>query len=173
MAPAASLRGGAVGASTVALAVAAHGAAGGGYPSGSALTFLMIVGVGAGMVARLPSPRTGYAQFATVLAGLLLGQSAGHVVLTVASPHEHGLLPSATMALFHLTASAAAALLVCAAEALYGPITRVVRAILAPPRSLPSAPASLVAADRLTSASAPLFGTSISRRGPPASAFAL
>ena len=178
--PAASLRGGAVGALTVALAVAAHGTAGGAYPSGSALTFLMIVGIGVGAVSMLPSPSSGRAALTTVLGGLVFGQFAGHLALAVAVsgtsavPHEavhaHSVVPSTPMLVLHLAASVAAAALICVAEQLYGPITSIIRAVLRPPLTLPVSPIRLVTIDRPTYPAPLSFTTSISRRGPPASA---
>ncbi len=166
--PAAPLRGGAVGALTVSLAVAAHGFAGGSYPSGSALTFLLIVGIGVGVVSMLPDPRSSTVRLTTVLGGLILGQVAGHVALAVTTVHAHSILPSPTMAGLHLTASVVAAALICIAERLYGPLTSIVRAVLSPPLPLPTVPGHLVAIDRLTFPAPLTFTTSISRRGPPA-----
>lgn len=168
--PAASLRGGAVGALTVALAVAAHGMAGGGYPSGSATVFLLVVGIGVGAIATVPSPAS---QLPAVFGGLMLGQMASHVALSVGSPHEiahaHSVLPSPAMLGFHLAASAAAAVLVCVAERLYGPITSIFRAVLHPLLPLPDAPALLAAGGDVRIISAYFPETSISRRGPPVS----
>ena len=171
--PAASLRGGAVGALTVALAVAAHGMAGGGYPSGSATVFLLIVAIGVGAIASMPNPRSSRSQLATVLGGLLLGQSASHIALAVGNPlemmHGHSIVPSATMIGFHLAASAATAVLVCAAEGLYGPVTSIVRAVLDPPLPLPGVSTGPFFVGNPEKSSLQFFGTSISRRGPPVS----
>nr|WP_296771458.1 hypothetical protein [Rhodococcus sp. (in: high G+C Gram-positive bacteria)] len=171
--PAASLRGGAVGAATVALAVAAHGAAGGGYPSGSAFVFLLIVGIGVGVVTTLPGPRSGWTQFAAVAGALVLGQSAAHIALAVGDTHQmmhgHSMLPSPTMLGFHAVASAVAAALICVAERLFGPITSVVRAVFDPPLPLPDAPSHLAACGEVVVVSTVVRTTSISRRGPPVS----
>ncbi len=166
-APAASLRGGAVGALTVALAVAAHGSAGGGYPSGSALMFLLVVGVGVGALATMPAPG-----MVRLLGGLMIGQFAAHLALAAGSPqemtHDHSVLPSASMLAFHLAASTVAAVLVCTAERLYGPITSIVRAVLDPPLPLPDASAGgYVGAVGFELSPQHRFTTSISRRGPP------
>lgn len=166
--PAASLRGGAVGALTVALAVAAHGMAGGGYPSGSAGVFLLIVGIGIGAIATVPSPRS---QPAAVFGGLMLGQVASHIALAVGNPtemvHGHSILPSPAMLGFHVAASTVAAVLVCVAESLYGPITSIVRAVLDPPLPLPRRSRSLVTPGNSETSPLHFFTTSISRRGPP------
>ncbi|OZF02636.1 MULTISPECIES: hypothetical protein [Nocardiaceae] len=170
--PAASLRGGAVGATTVSLSVAAHGWADGGYPSGSAAVLVLIVGLGIGVVSAVP--RSGRATVPLLLAGLLLGQFASHVALVVGDPHAvmhgHTILPSPTMAAFHVAASALAAVSVCTAERLYGPITAVVRSVVDPPRRLAVPPRLTIAASNPVSAATFKFTTSISRRGPPTSA---
>lgn len=171
--PAASLRGGAVGALTVTLAVAAHGLAGGGYPPGSSAVFLLIVAIGVGAIASMPSPRSWRSQLAAVSGGLVLGQSASHIALTVGNPlemmHGHSIVPSATMIGFHLAASAATAVLVCVAEGLYGPITSIVRAVLDPPLPLPGVTTGPFFVGIPEKSSLLFFGTSISRRGPPVS----
>jgi hypothetical protein len=168
---AASLRGGAVGALTTSLAVAAHGAGGGGYPSGSAFVFLMIVGIGVGVLTTMPDPRSGAAHLSTVAGGLIAGQSAAHVALAVGDSHQvmhgHSMLPSPTMLALHLAASAVAAMLICVAERLYGPITSIVRAVLDPPLPLPDAPATLVASGHVRFAVTDFSRTPISKRGPP------
>lgn len=168
--PAASLRGGAVGALTVSLAVAAHGTAGGAYPSGPALTYLLIVGIGVGVVSTLPDPRSGTARLSTVLGGLVFGQVAGHVALAVTAVHAHSILPSPTMMGLHFAASVVTAALICIAERLYGPLTSIVRAVLNPPLTLPNVPAHIVAVGRLTFPVLLPFMASISRRGPPVAA---
>lgn len=169
--PAASIRGGAVGASTVALAVAAHGVAGGGYPVGSSFVLLLVVGVGVGAMAMLPSPGSRRAHLTLVLGGLLLGQMAAHLALTVGVPHQmahaHAVLPSPTMVAFHVAASAFTAVLVCVAERLYGPITSIIRAVLDPPLTLPSSAGTAVLAGSVPSPARRRFITSISSRGPP------
>ncbi|OZD12333.1 hypothetical protein CH253_27025 [Rhodococcus sp. 06-156-3C] len=167
--PAASLRGGAVGATTVSLSVAAHGWADGGYPSGSAAVLVLIVGLGIGAVSAVP--RSGRATVPLLLAGMVLGQFASHVALVVGDPHAmmhgHTILPSPAMTAFHVAASALAAVLVCAAERLYGPITAVVRSVLDPPQRL-AVPPGLAVEIASPLPRAPFeFTTSISRRGPP------
>ena len=168
--PAASIRGGAVGVLTVALAVAAHGMADGGYPSGSAAVLLLIVGLGVGAIVAIPSPRS---RVRGAFAGLALGQIASHVALAVGVSHEmahaHSILPSPGMLGFHLAASAVTAALLCAAESLYGPLTSIVRAVLDPPLPLPQRVGALIATGDHDGASFHLLSNSISRRGPPLS----
>ena len=140
----------------------------------------MIVGIGVGAVSMLPSPSSGRAALTTVLGGLVFGQFAGHLALAVAVsdasavPHEavqaHSVVPSTPMLVLHLAASVAAAALICVAEQLYGPITSIIRAVLHPPLTLPVSPIRLVTIDRPIYLAPLSFTTSISRRGPPASA---
>lgn len=169
--PAASIRGGAVGASTIALAVAAHGVAGGGYPEGSSLVFLIVVGVGVGAMATLPSPGSSRAHLTLVLGGLLLGQIAAHLALTFGAAHQlahqHAVLPSPAMVAFHVAASAFTAVLVGVAERLYGPITSIIRAVLDPPRTLPNSARPAILAGRVPFSARRRFISSISSRGPP------
>jgi hypothetical protein len=169
---ASSLRGGAVGALVVSTAVAAHGLAGGGFPAGSSLTFLVVVGMGVGTLVAVPSPRRDRTHAALLLGGLALGQLAAHVALEVGNAHgmahAHSLLPSSPMLAFHLLAAVVGGLLVLAAERLYGPITSIVRAVLDPPLPLPdaSAPGRVGGASHLHVPQLK-FTTTISRRGPP------
>lgn len=169
--PAASLRGGAVGALTVALAVAAHGMAGGGFPAGSAWVFLAIVGLGTAAITTIPHSRV---QLVAAFGGLFLGQMASHTALVVGNPHEmmhgHSILPSPTMLGFHVAASAVSAALVCIAERLYGPITSIVRAVLDPPLPLPRRASRQSYDARRAPSPLHFFMMSISRRGPPQTA---
>ncbi|CCQ14345.1 Hypothetical membrane protein [Rhodococcus sp. AW25M09] len=168
-ASAAPLRGGAVGSVTAALAVAAHGMAGGGYPHGSALALLVVVSIGIGALTAIPRRST------VLLPALMGGQLLAHVALSLTdmsgsmSEHQHSLLPSAAMIGFHAAASIVAGLLIAAAERLYGPITSVVRAVLALLAPLPDG--SAVGRVRFSVAMPSVDGTAldwvISRRGPP------
>ncbi|MBY4440796.1 hypothetical protein HQO09_05115 [Rhodococcus fascians] len=164
---AAPLRGGAVGTVTAALAVAAHGMAGGGYLSGSGLALLIVVSLGVGAMTAVPRRST------VLLPALMGGQLLAHTALSLSdmagmsgSPHSHSLLPSAAMIGFHAAAS-----LVAAAERLYGPITSIVRAVLALLTPLPDG--SAVGRVRFSVAMPSVHGIAldwaISRRGPPMS----
>ncbi|ORL04355.1 hypothetical protein A6F55_06110 [Prescottella equi] len=166
-APTAALRGGAVGALAAALAVAAHGVAGGGFPGSPALTLLLAacaaVGAAAGGVPVLSRSRT------ALFGALAAGQGAGHLALTVsADGHLHQDVPVVAMLAAHAAATVVCAGLVLGAERLYGPITRVLRAVLAPPvLGVASAP---VCAPRPLDRRAPrltVLATGLSRRGPP------
>ncbi|MGV8872525.1 MAG: hypothetical protein ACOH2Q_08365 [Rhodococcus sp. (in: high G+C Gram-positive bacteria)] len=165
---AAPLRGGAVGSVTAALAVAAHGMAGGGYPVGSALALLVVVSVGIGALTAVPRRST------VLLPALMGGQLLAHIALSLSdmgSMHSHSLLPSAAMIGFHAAASVVAGLLIATAERLYGPITSIVRAVLALLTPLPDG--SAVGRVRFSVAMPSVHGTAldwvISRRGPPMS----
>lgn len=152
----APLRGCVVGATTAILAVAAHGVAGGGYPTsaGAALLLLtaLVTGAAAGSVlggsGRL---RTGPGR-ATLIA-LATGQFAGHWALTGLTGH-HGTpvetapetVPGVTMVAFHLLAVAVCALAITAAERLYRCASSVLRALFEPPRPTPGPPRVRIAA---------------------------
>ncbi|NKU57538.1 hypothetical protein GS883_02870 [Rhodococcus hoagii] len=121
-----------MGALAAALAVAAHGVAGGGFPGSPALTLLLAacaaVGAAAGGVPVLSRSRT------ALFGALAAGQGAGHLALTVsADGHLHQGVPVVAMLAAHTAATVVCAGLVLGAERLYGPITRVLRAVLAPP----------------------------------------
>ena len=166
-ASAAPLRGGAVGSVTAALAVAAHGMAGGGWPDGTALTLLVVVSIGTGAMTAVPRRST------VLLPALMGGQTLAHLALSLGNMpgmlHSHSLLPSTAMIAFHAAASMVAALLIAAAERLYGPITSIVRAVLALLIPLPDG--SAVGRVRFSVAVPSVHGTAlnwaISRRGPP------
>lgn len=178
-APAATLRGGAVGAVTAALAVAAHGWAGGGYPEGSAFALLLAVSIGVGILGALPRERTRIPHTALLTTGLLAGQAGAHIALALGATHdmhdmhEGGLLPSTSMMTFHVAAAIVAACLIGAAERLYGPITSIVRAVLALLTPIPDATTpGRVRAGVSPSDWVPVyFPSAISRRGPPAASF--
>ena len=163
----AGVRGGAVGALTGAIAVAAHALGGGGAPSSATWTFLIALccslGVAAGSVrvrGALP-----------IALWLAVGQAGGHWALSLGlgsdmAPMHHPLTP--TMLAAHAAAIAVCAALVSAAEKLYGPITSVLRAPFAEPFTLPLAPRSIAVDRDVEPAALPVVATStISRRGPP------
>ncbi|MCJ0979111.1 hypothetical protein MTX35_15470 [Rhodococcus sp. ARC_M12] len=167
---AAPLRGGAVGIVTATLAVAAHGMAGGGWADGSALALLIVVSIGIGAMTALPERST-----VLLLPALMAGQLLAHIALSLgaAEMHNHSLLPSTAMIAFHAAASVIAGLMIAAAERLYGPITSIVRAVLALLTSLPDG--SAVGRVSMSVAVPSVDGTAldwvISRRGPPVSVY--
>lgn len=166
-APTAALRGGAVGATVASLAVAAHGVGGGGLPDTAALTLLLAVASGVGaVVAGVPAlTRSRWA----LLAALAAGQGAAHLALTVASDtHVHSNVPALGMLAAHAAATVVCAALILAAERLYGPVTRVLRVVLAPP--VVAVEPARVLPPRLPNHRAPrlaVLATGMSRRGPP------
>lgn len=137
-----SPRGFLVGASAGALAVAAHGLAGGGYPSSAELALVLIAASVTGLAAGVRPMGRG-----PVLALLLAGQVAGHLALTGLYGHEHadagsaplagellgGFLPSAPMVLAHFTASIVCAALIPLAERLYRAVSAALRITVATP----------------------------------------
>lgn len=164
---AAPLRGGAVGIVTAAVAVAAHGMAGGGYPNSSALALLITVSIGVGAMTALPRRST-----VVLLPSLMAGQVVAHIALSLSGEmHHHSMLPGAAMIGFHAAAAVVAGTAITAAERLYGPITSIVRAVLALLTPLPDGSASGRVHGSVTMA--PVHGTYldsvISRRGPPVS----
>ncbi|TQF74745.1 hypothetical protein FK531_01220 [Rhodococcus spelaei] len=168
------LRGAAVGALTAALAVAGHGVGGGGYPGTAALTLLVLCCAGVG--ALTTSLGTGHAGGrAGLLAALAGGQVVGHLVLSTALSHHHTGTDLSSRGLSMLAAHAAATLvcaaLIVAAERLYGPITRVLRAVLRGPAPVVR-PAARPAVGPCAVAVHELLDFAISRRGPPAATHA-
>ncbi len=166
-APTAALRGGAVGAATATLAVAAHGVGGGGLPDSAALTLLLVACAGVGAVVG-GVPALSRSRWA-LLAALAAGQGVGHLTLTVASDvHLHSGVPTPAMLATHAVATVVCAALILTAERLYGPITRVLRAVLEPP-ALAVEPARLLVPRRSGRRAAHLavLAAGLSRRGPP------
>lgn len=168
---AATLRGGAVGALTAALAVAGHGIGGGGYPTSAALTLLVLCCAGVGAVAgsRAVLPRGNRLGLVVALA---CGQLLGHLTLSTTLLHQHQDLGTRgqSMLAAHAAATVVCAALIHAAERLYGPLTRVLRVLLRGPATVPAArprTARPTAPDTLTHR---LLDHVVSRRGPPVAA---
>ncbi|WP_330233834.1 hypothetical protein OHA40_16055 [Nocardia sp. NBC_00508] len=136
------LRGGLVGALVATLAVAAHGAAGGGIPDSTELTLLLLIatvmGSAAGAVPVRPGP---------VVLGLLgAGQLASHAALSGPLGHDHtgrgtggattlSILPAGWMLFAHAVATLGCAVLIVLAERLHAVASGALRAILARPRT--------------------------------------
>ncbi len=162
--PAALLRGGAAGALTAALTVAAHAVAGGAVPPGAAAVLLALLSAGVGAVAGSAEridPRA--------LIGLLgAGQLVGHLTLAAAG-HSHADSLHPAMLAAHLLALVVGALLIAAAERLCGALAIVARTCTRPQPSPAVAPQRRA----LPRAYQPLqsrllIAVSISHRGPPA-----
>ncbi|MTK49205.1 hypothetical protein GL303_22360, partial [Nocardia seriolae] len=125
----ARLRGAAVGASSGAVAMLAHGLGGGAtVPDGTALALLFAACTLIGIVVATIRPRYG---LAGTMAMLAAGQSIGHAALSMSPGHHHpGSSPS--MLLAHLIAIPVGALVIRAAEAgMRRAVTSVRRFILA------------------------------------------
>ncbi|MFD4467085.1 hypothetical protein ACFWPA_02205 [Rhodococcus sp. NPDC058505] len=168
---AATLRGGAVGALTAALAVAGHGVGGGGHPTSAALTLLVLCCGGVGAVAGgvAGSHRGGRLSLVAALAG---GQLAGHLALSTTLIHEHaGQGPRAVpMLAAHAAATLVCAALILAAEKLYGPITRVLRIVLRGPTPDPRPEPGRRTPPEPETLPHRLLHHALSRRGPPVTA---
>lgn len=139
------LRGCVVGATTGALAIAAHGAAGGGYPTSAGAALLLITALVTGAAAGSIVGETGRWAVSGRAIGVPLaaGQLAGHWALTGLAGHHDtatgDTLSAWAMIIAHLIAVTGCALVLTAAERLYRAASSVVRALLEP---LPSAPGS-------------------------------
>lgn len=127
------MRGAAVGGVTVAVAVAAHGIAGGGLPSGSTLVLLAgFAVVLVGVSAAIPALRSGRPALVAVLAA---GQFGAHLTLGVGGHHHSGAstsaVPSPGMIVAHVLAIGVCAAAIAAAERI-GPRTEAaLRAVVA------------------------------------------
>ncbi|WP_433626226.1 hypothetical protein [Nocardia sp. CA-120079] len=134
--PSGSPRGCLVGGMVGALAITAHGAAGGGFPDSAESTLLLIVSALTGLAAgRLHRGTIGHW---AVLGPLTLGQFAGHAVLSGLIDHTHShsavpqlapFLPTGWMLSAHLIATLGCAALILLAERLYALASSVIRAV--------------------------------------------
>ncbi|WP_328407869.1 hypothetical protein [Nocardia sp. NBC_00403] len=138
-----SLRGCLVGLVLGALAIAAHGPAGGGYPDSAQAALMLLIAASVGCattrspIARRPIGLLG------VLAG---GQLAGHLVLSGLLGHGHdsgvgtsiqlptAALPTGWMLAAHVVATLGCAALIVSAERLYAMASGALRTVLTAPR---------------------------------------
>ncbi|MEV0671616.1 hypothetical protein [Mycobacterium sp. NPDC050441] len=161
---AAPLRGTAVGSLTAALAIAAHGVAGGALPGGAVAAQLVVLAVTLGTVAATLAR----ANRTAVLWGLLAtGQLLAHGLLATAG-HAHGAPSGLAMFGAHVAAvSLGAGLIACGAR-LSAAVSRVARVVVRTPRPAPGSTAGVTArsADQPLH-SALLLAASVSHRGPP------
>ncbi|MGI5222103.1 hypothetical protein [Nocardia sp. CA-290969] len=178
----AQLRGCVVGGATGALAVAAHGAAGGGYPTstGAALLLLTALVTGWASGSVVPGMRSALthraaATGAGIFGPLAAGQFAGHWALTGLTGHHTGADTaigeslsggplSTAMFAAHLLAVLLCTLMIAAAERLYRAASAVVRALLTPMRDIPRALLAVAAAP----AAAPRYRAPNGASGPRA-----
>lgn len=146
----APLRGCVVGATSAALAVAAHGASGGGYPSSAGAALLLLAAAVTGFVSGPVLGGDGYGRVRPLLLSLTGGQIAGHWALSGLTGHHTagaairtdptaGQPAAAAMFAAHLLAVVICALAISGAERLYRVASAVLRALLTPPQPLPGA----------------------------------
>jgi hypothetical protein len=152
---------------TAALAVAAHGTAGGGLPSGSTATLLLLLSITLGtLVATIGDA----ADVRVLVAVLAVGQLLGHALLGAAG-HSHqstGGAPLGLMVAAHLAANVVGAALIAAGGRLCAAVSRVLVAATLP-TCHPVAAASAIAVHSSDQPlqSARLLSASLSHRGPP------
>ncbi len=161
------LRGIAAGLLTAALAVAAHGVAGG-APTGSAVVLLAVL---AATVGGLSAAIARTADVRVLLGLLAAGQLVGHLMLSAAGHRHHVPTSSApAMLLAHALAVAAGAILIAAGDRLCHAVSRAVevtaRAITPP---VACAPVVVTTGADQPLRSALLLAASVSHRGPPVS----
>ncbi|WP_327148931.1 hypothetical protein [Nocardia sp. NBC_01329] len=170
------LRGCVVGATTGALAIAAHGAAGGGYPTSAGAALLLLTALLAGAASGSIIGETGRwaASGRAILVPLAAGQFAGHWALTGLTGHHDttgeptaDVLSAGAMTTAHLVALTVCALMITAAERLYRSASSVVRTLLDPPRPAPGTPRVRIAATTAVAAHRSPNGAS-GPRAPPA-----
>lgn len=165
---AARLRGTAAGLLTAALAVAAHGGAGGSVPTGSSLVLLAVLAM---TVGGLTATIARTADVRILLPLLATGQLVGHVMMSGAG-HSHGATtsPVPAMLVAHVLAVAVGGLLIATGDRLCRAVSRVVEVVarvIAPP--IWSRPAAVAAGADQPLRSALLLAASMSHRGPPVS----
>ncbi|MEU1984655.1 hypothetical protein [Nocardia sp. NPDC019395] len=177
----AHMRGCVVGLATGALAVAAHGAAGGGYPSSTGVALLLLTTLVTGWASGsvVADVRGRYTHRAVtpglgILLPLAAGQLAGHWALTGLTGHHSGAdtalgesvagpLPAAMLAA-HLLAVLLCALVIAATERLYREASAALRVLLAAARAIPRVRRALTA----TNVSTPRYRAPNGASGPRA-----
>ncbi|MEU0498233.1 hypothetical protein [Mycobacterium sp. NPDC006124] len=152
---------------TAALAVAAHGVAGGGLPSGPTAAVLALLSATLGTLVATVRDAV---DFRVLVAVLSAGQLVGHVLLS-SSGHAHsaaGGAPPLPMLCAHLVAVTLGAALISAGGRLAAALSRVTVAaarVVHLPVAAP-APSPVDGADQPLQ-SARLLSASLSHRGPP------
>ncbi|WP_264077710.1 hypothetical protein [Mycolicibacterium houstonense] len=166
---AAALRGTAVGSLTAALAVAAHGIAGGVVPAGAVAAQLAVLAVTLGTVAATVAQ----AYRTTVLWALLgAGQLLAHTLLATAG-HAHDARPPLVMFVAHLVAVTLGASLIACGSRLWAALSRVARAASRAGRPAPVPTVAVPASGADQPLHSALFlAASVSHRGPPVGATA-
>lgn len=167
------MRGASVGACSAAVAIAAHGAAGGSLPTGPALVLLGLVATALGAVVAGFRIRPAGSHFATLTAAMCVGQTAGHITLTAVAGHHHESAPAVPMLAAHLGAALLCALLTVLAEQLYRTAVSVLTGLAfmaAPPAT---GRRSLLIPPHSTHLRIQLLASGRGTRGPPAAALAI
>jgi hypothetical protein len=152
---------------TAALAVAAHGTAGGGLPSGATAAMLALLSITLG---ALVATTRDAVDFRVLVAILAIGQVLGHVLLG-AGGHAHSPIvgaPPLVMLGAHLAAVAVGAALIAAGGRLAAALSRV----LVVATRLVRHPVAATSVTAVASADQPLqsarlLSASLSHRGPP------
>ncbi|MTE11981.1 hypothetical protein [Nocardia aurantiaca] len=132
-----SVRGGLAGVAMAALAVAAHGFAGGGYPGSSGLMLLVMAAAAVGAAAAALRPP------AALPILMVAGQPACHLALSGLVQHGHAagameFSAHGPMLIAHAVAAVGCAFLILITERLYELISRAVRVLLTRPGGLPA-----------------------------------
>ncbi|MEV6430462.1 hypothetical protein [Nocardia sp. NPDC051463] len=169
METAARLRGAFVGSASGAVSIAAHTLAGGTVsPGRSALTLLLAACTLTGAVVASRRARYGAVEVMTMLA---IGQTVGHLALSISADHHHSTQPGGVMLMTHLIAILVGGLLIHGAErAVTGAASSAVRAVdvLGTGPLAPQAPALAVSVGAMPPPKRLLFSSGIGTRGPPA-----
>lgn len=167
MPPAARLPGAAAGALTAALAVAAHGTAGGGLPSGPTAAMLALLSITLGALVATIRDAVDFRVLVAVLAG---GQLLSHVLLS-AGGHAHSPTTGAPPLLMlgaHVVAVAVGAALIAAGGRLAAALSRVLVVAARLVRHPVAGPeTTTVASADQPLQSVRLLSASLSHRGPP------
>ncbi|MGV9674454.1 hypothetical protein ACWDSJ_04165 [Nocardia sp. NPDC003482] len=173
----AALRGQVVGAMVAGLAVAAHGAGGGGVPGSAGVGLLLVAAAGIGALAGQVRSVAGPGGRLKLLGALAAGQLAGHEALSGLA-HEHGsdsaattfggqALPGGAMIGAHALATLGCALLIVLAERLYALVAQAFRAAVERPGALvPARDAACLPTDP-TPARGRAGSGALGSRGPP------
>lgn len=177
-------RGVLVGATVAALAVAAHGLAGGAWPGSAPLTLLLCAAAGIGAIATLLPVPAGIPSRTALLTSLAAGQLAAHLALSVPAgpdPMAAGRescgaagtflatagLPDGPMSAAHALATLICAILIIAAERLYTVVSRAIRTLFGPARPLPPALHATRWLDQPSHAHRFLHAGALGSRAPP------
>lgn len=107
------VRGALVGGTSGALAIAAHGWAGGALPGQSSVAVLLLACAVVGALASLGEKQKG---LAVTVGQSTTGQFAAHLALALTAEHAHALLPSVQMSAAHLVAAFVCSLAIGAAD---------------------------------------------------------